>query len=1167
VTDVVCPVCQHPNPGGARFCNGCGGPLPAACAQCGHENPSGSAFCNRCGAPCAGAAPERDPRAYTPRNLAERILQSRSALEGERKHVTILFCDLADSTPLAERIGPEAMHEIMDRCFAVILEQVHRYEGTVNQFLGDGVMALFGAPLALEDAPRRAVTAALALQRAIGPLAEEVQARHAASFQLRIGVHSGPVVVGRIGDDLRMDYTAVGDTTNLASRLQGLARPGSVLISEATAHAVAGYFDLEELGEVQVKGRVEPVRAARVIAERGVLGRVEARAESGLTALVGRDPELRALERAFEAAQAGRGQVVFVVGEAGIGKSRLRYEFQRGLEGQPHAWIEGRCMPYARDFPFHPIVDALRREFGIEDGDDDGVALAKLDAYEERAGGGLEATLSYVRLLLSLPSGDEDVDALDAATRRSETFGALRARFERMAARTPFVLVIEDIHWIDKASEEFLEYLVDSIPAAPVLLLLTHRPGARHRFGDRSYSTRLSLQPLSDTEMGHMAEAILQSYSVPSALRQLIAARAEGNPFFIEEVVQSLLEDGSLQRRGDRIELGRDVESISVPDSIQGVLMARLDRLPDEPKRALQIGAVIGREFALRLLERIVEAGDRLGPMIEELRGLELIYEKAAHPELAFMFKHALTRDVAYDSVLSSRRKALHRIVGLAIEELYQDRLTEQVEHLAHHFTAGEEWEKAFLYSVRAARKAAEVFANQSAVEHCRRALEIAERLGEPVSLDDRRELEELRGMCGAAISDFPDSGHAFLRAAELAEAPGDRALNLGRAAHSFFWGHLYPELDAAIEEGERFSSAHGLREGLAFSKMMRAFRGAVFGELDEHVRLLSEVERTGVTHPEVVIVLRYLRGQQAEWYGDYRAASAAQAEGIEIARKHRLPGLLVPSLWSRAKAMCCLGEYGEALRLIREAYELAERIGDRHQRTRMLNTLGWVYAELGAYEQAADSNRRSVELADELLALGFVAGTPEIHSNASINLAGNLIALGDLEGAEQALGPVREDLQGPGDPFMRWRYSLHLSDLEARLALARGEPEQALPHIEAELASARTHGARKVLARAQELRGRALLALDDREAAEADLREALRGAQSIGYPPVCWRALALLGEVARRAGSSSQAEERRAAAGALVEDRVGSLGEAALSARLRALGVLLAEDPIAACR
>ncbi len=468
---------------------------------------------------------------------------------------------------------------------------------------------------------------------------------------------------------------------------------------------------------------------------------------------------------------------------------------------------------------------------------------------------------------------------------------------------------------------------------------------------------------------------------------------------------------------------------------------------------------------------------------------------------------------------------------------------------------------------MRAARKAAEAFANQSAVEHCRRALEIAERLGDAVPLDARRELELLRGQCGAATSNFPDSGHAFLRAAALAEEPAERALDLGRAAHSFHWGHLYPELEAALDEGEAFSQQHGLVEGLAFSKIVRSFRHAVFGELPEHLALMDEVERIDPQHPEVVIMLRYLQGQQAEWYGDYRAGAAAQLQAIEIARKHRLPGLLLPSLWFRAKTLCCLGEYGEALALIREAYALAERIGDRHQRTRMLNTLGWVHAELGAHEEAVELNQRSVALADELLALGLVAGTPEIHSNASINLAGNRIALGDLDGADEALAAVRADLETPGDPWMRWRYSLHLKDAEARLALARGEPERALPHLESELENARGSGARKVIARALELRGRVELALDDRAAAEASLREALDEARAIGYPPVCWRAHTLLGEVDRRAGRTAEAERSHARARSLVESCAGSLTEAGLVTRLRALGERLAEDPLAACR
>lgn len=1166
-----CQSCQRENPEGARFCNGCGSPLERSCAACGHANPPDASFCGACGAgldpavaPAPSAAPdspERDPRVYTPKHLVDRILQTRGALEGERKHVTVLFCDLVDSTPIAERVGAEAMHEIMDRCFALILDQVHHYEGTVNQFLGDGVMALFGAPLALEDAPHRAVTTALAVQRELQSFADEVRERHGVDFRMRIGIHSGPVVVGRIGDDLRMDYTAIGDTTNLAARLQGLAPAGGVIISGATKDLVEGYFELEELGAVPVKGKSEPVQAYRVLEAREGLGRVEARAQAGLTPLIGRDHELAALQRAFTLAAEGTGQVVFLVGEAGIGKSRLRYEFQRSLEGQPHEWVEGRCMTYARDFPFHPIVDGLRRRFGVEEGDDEATIQRKLEADETRSGGGLEWTLPYMRLLLSLPSGDEKVDAQDAATRRSETFRAVCARFQRLCEKVPFVLVVEDIHWIDRASEEFLQYMIDSLPASRSLLVLTHRPGYSHPFGDRSYHTRLALQPLSKPEMGRMAEAILASSAVPEALSGLIAARAEGNPFFIEEVVQSLVEDGSVRSVEGCVELARDIDSISVPESIQEVLMARLDRLEEEPKRALQIGAVIGREFALRLLDRIVEAGDRLGPMINELRSLELIYEKAAHPELAFMFKHALTRDVAYDSVLEGRRRALHRIVGLAIEELYRERLAEHVEQLAHHFTAAEEWEKAFPYTLRAAEKAARTFANQSAIEHARRALEIADRLGDGVDRKTRRRLEELQGMACMALSRFQESGDALRRAAELADDPVDGAMNLGRAGHSYFWGHHYTALQDAIGEGERISREHGLDDGLAFSRSMRVFESATRGEWSDYSTQIAEVEALAPEHPEVLIILRYLQGQAAEWTGHYREAAAIQLEGIEIARKNRLPVLLLPGQWFRAKALCCYGSYGEALSQLSQAYGIAERLGDRAHRARMLNTLGWLHGELGAHERAAEYNRRSVEVAEEMLQLDLVAGTEEIHCNASINLACNRMALGEPDAADAGLEAVRRESAEGKDPWMRWRWTIHLDDVEARLAVARGDPETAVRYADAEIAAARDFDAPKLVARGLELRGRACLMMDDRDGAEECLRVGLQSADAIAYPPAAWRAMALLGELARRSGDGAEAERCEAEVARRVEAAAATLEDETLRRRVRSLGRGLAED------
>jgi len=1036
----------------------------------------------------------------------------------------------------------------------------------VNQFLGDGVMALFGAPLALEDAPRRAVAAALALQRGLEPLRREVEARHGVAFRMRAGLHSGPVVVGKVGDDLRMDYTAVGDTTNLAARLQAEAPPGGVLLSEETARLVRGFFELEERGPFAVKGKADPVRAFVALRARPGASRIEG--AERLTPLVARERELATLEEAFVAARDGRGQAVFVVGEAGTGKSRLLHEFRACLEGEAHLRVECRCASFARDAAFHALADGLRRGFGIEEGDDDAEAARKIEAGERALGGELAWTLPYLRLVLSLPSGDAEVDALDAATRRSRTFAALRARILRAAEDRPYVLVVEDLHWIDRASEELLGYVLDSIPAARVLAVLTYRPGYAHPFGDRSYHQRLSLQALSEQDTKRMAERVLECRELPEALWSLVARKAEGNPFFVEEVLRSLLEEGSLRREEGRVELARELEEIEVPDRIQDVLMARLDRLPEEPKRALQTASVIGREFALRLLERIHEAKERVGPVVEELRALELIHEKAIHPELAYMFKHALTHDVAYESVLESRRRALHGIVAATIEELYRDRLPEHYATLAHHYAQAEEWAKALEYCERASAQAAGSFANESAAEHCRRGLEAARRLGAAVPDARRRALEERLGQACRGMSEMEASGEAFRRAAALSESAEDRARNLGRAAHSYFWAHDYDAMGRAIREIRKLGERQPVEEGEAYACLMEAFRHGVFGEHRDEARLLEAGRRRIAEDVELRALVRYIDGQSAEWRGDYPAARARASEGVEIARKGGLPFLMIGAQWNVAKALCCQGRYGEALGSLAEALELSERIGDLAWRTRLLNTYGWCLAEVGDHAGAEAYNRSSVELAREMRARELVAGVPELLGNARVNLAGNRLARGEAGAAADALAPVEEDLSRPGDPWMRWRYGLHLADAKARLALARGEPEAAVALAREEAQGARRHHAPKIGARALEIAGRALLAMDAREEAQAELRAALAGAEALGYPPVQWRAHALLAELARRRGAPR--EEREAPAGrarALLEGAERALAEEAPRRALRALAERLLADPLDACR
>jgi class 3 adenylate cyclase/tetratricopeptide (TPR) repeat protein len=1169
---VNCPSCRRANRDDAQFCDGCGARLELACPACGRALRPGARFCDGCGnavaAEPAAAGEVRDPREYTPRHLAEKILHNKDALEGERKHVTVLFADLVDSTPMAERIDPEEMHQLMDQCFSHILEQVHLYEGTVNQFLGDGVLALFGAPLALEDAPRRAVLASLGILHALESMHADVMQRHGMGFQMRIGIHTGPVVVGRIGDDLRMDYTAVGDTMNLAARLEHAAQPGTTLMSDVTADLVAGFFDVRDAGALELKGKSQPVRAWEVLAERDVSGRLEVAAKTGLTPYVGRERELTSLRDAFEDARAGEGRVAFVIGDAGLGKSRLLYEFRNSLADEPHVWMEGHCSPFGRTSSFEPIRDAWRRRFGIDEQDDDDTALAKLEAAETSRGNELAWTLPFARRLLSLPSGDAEVDAMDAATRRSETVRALRERVLRAAREAPLVFLVEDLHWIDPASEEFLTFLADSVPAHRILLIFSWRPGYKVPFGDRSFQVRIPLRGLQPNQTAAMAGSLLHASGVPDALRDLIVKKAEGNPFFVEEVTQSLLEEGVLQVEEGRISLARDLSAIAVPDRIQDILMARIDRLEAEPKRAIQLASVIGREFAMRLLERISEAGERMRDVVDDLRALELIYEKAAHPELAFMFKHALTHDVAYDSVLVQRRRALHGIVGAAIEDLYADRLEEHYEALAHHFARAEQWQKALEYHARAATKAAEAYANHTAAEHCREALAIAERLGDAVPRSQRRDLARLLGEVTEAVSDFRPAGEAYFLASGFAETPREEAFSLCQSAYAFHWGHDYDRAQALLAQALKRARAGDDEAGQALAIAMEGYtqatnRGAIghFGEALERAAAMVP------DHPVLTPLLMLWMGHHADWYGDYRRARETQERGIELARGMRNGPVLIASLWLLGKSTISLGDYQRAIDAIGEGLELSQNIGDRAWKTRMLNTLGWCMAELGCPERAVELNRASAGVADEMLELGLVASAPEPHANATVNLVGNLIVLGDLGEADEQLDRLDTEMESSDDPWMRWRYTLHRHDVCARLLIARGDPEAALPLLDAELAGAREHSAAKIEARALAVRGHALVASDLHDEADEALAAAVRVARRIEYPPALWRSLALQAELDRRRGDDGQAARRVAEARELTGRLADSLTDPVLAQALHNLGIAVGDDPLGAIR
>jgi class 3 adenylate cyclase len=549
---------------GARFCGACGHRLATSPAPA-ERPPSASPS-----AALVAAASARAIASYTPKHLADKVLKARSAIEGERRQVTVLFADIAGFTSLAEGRDPEEVHQIVDRCFEAITAEVHRFEGTINQYTGDGVMALFGAPIAHEDSARRAVHAALGVQRAMRDLSREIEARQGPAIRMRIGLNTGPVVVGRIGDDLRMDYTAVGDTTNVAARIQQTARPGSVLVSESTLRAIGGFFETLDVGDQAVKGHA-PVRAHEVLRPRGRRSRLDAAIERGLTPLVGRARELDILRERFGEVLTGRGQVVFVAGEAGIGKSRLLLEFRRGLAetSEDATWLEGQCVSFGQAIPFLPIVDQLRRNFGIEELDGEPEIIAKIE-HGMRRMGGLDAQIPYLRYLLAVDPGDPRVAAVDAAARRSRILEAVRALSLAGAQIRPLVLVFEDLHWVDASSEEYLTSLMDAVASARILLVLTYRIGYAPPFGSRSFYTTLTLHALSDEDALAMAGGVLGSVDVPLELREALTAKAEGVPLHVEEVAKTLLDVGVLRRENGGYRLVRRLDEAGIPTRSRG---------------------------------------------------------------------------------------------------------------------------------------------------------------------------------------------------------------------------------------------------------------------------------------------------------------------------------------------------------------------------------------------------------------------------------------------------------------------------------------------------------------------------------------------------------------------------------------------------------------------
>jgi len=1106
-----CPHCRFDNPPAMRFCGQCGGRLGSGCPSCGAPLVAGFRFCGECGAALAGAAdatatsppvpfeadlPPAPAPGYTPPHLRDEVLHSRAAIEGERKQVTVLFCDLVSSTAIADRLGPEIMHGLLSEFFELALSEVHRYEGTVNQFLGDGFMALFGAPVAHEDDARRAVLTALGLQRLLRDRRQELAARHGVELAVRMGLNTGLVVVGGIGDRLRMDYTAIGDTTNLAARLQQLAPAGAILASEATARLVQGDVALEALPPLAVKGKSEPIAAFRVSGlgprrpDEAVL------ASARLSPFVGRERELAVLAELLEQAAAGHGQVVGIAGEAGSGKSRLLHEFRRRTWGTTAVHLAGRCLSYGAGVPYLPLVHMLRGAWEIGEGD--GQAEVATKARTGLAGvfaSGDPAPAHLLHLLGVLEQGGtEEPAAADlggtaaaagtatAQALQSRTLEALRQWILGSGRGGLAIVEIEDLHWTDATTEEFLSFLVESLTGAPLLLLLTYRSGYRPRWMDKSYATQITMRRLGDRESERVVHAALRRTSVPAELARLILAKAEGNPFFLEELTRSLLERGTWAEG-------------AVPDTIQGVLMARIDRLPDEHKRVLQAASVIGREFASRLLERTWD-GPPLAPLLRDLQRWEFIYEMPSAEESVHLFKHALTQEVVYQSLLTARRQALHGAMGRALEALQAEHLETVYPGLAHHFSQSGEAEKAVEYLTLLAEQAAAGYAHAEAARALGEALDHAERL--PAERRDRAVLELVHRLAGSLLplARFREALDLLLSHYDRLAAVDDPAL----AGKIEFWlalNHSYLGDQRAAEE---------------------AARRAV-----ELARRSGDLETEGKA--------RYALARDGFVSGRFTEAIGSGREAVTILERCGERWWRGQTHWAIGFNQYALGRWEEALASMAAAHTLGEELEEPRLDTSW--SVGYFQASMGEVDAGIATCRRGLERSRDPL-----------NTTAARGFLGYAyLEKGDFGPAREALEGAVAALETTGFEQLAGWLGTFLGEVLAR----QGHYAEARERGARALAIAESTGFGYGAGLARRSLGRIALAAGDLAEAEACLHAALATFDALAAPMEAARTRLDLAALAAAAGDhGGAADELRAARRAFAGLRLDRLAERA---------------------
>jgi class 3 adenylate cyclase/tetratricopeptide (TPR) repeat protein len=1113
---MVCPRCRAENREGRRFCGECGLSFASSCPSCGFLNEGSEKFCGGCGKSLTATAGPVEPRfsspqTYTPKHLAEKILTSKSALEGERKQVTVLFADLKGSMELLADRDPEEARKILDPVLERMMEAVHRYEGTVNQVMGDGIMALFGAPLAHEDHAVRACYAALRMQESVKRYAEDARRTHGINVQIRVGLNSGEVVVRAIGSDLHMDYTAVGQTTHLAARMEQLADPGAIVITPETLALAEGYVEVKSLGPVPVKGLADAVEVYEVTGAGPARTRLQASARRGLTRFVGRDADLEQLRRAQQLAGNGHGQVAALVGEAGVGKSRLAYEFIHSDRLQGWLVFESASISYGKATSYLPVIDLLKGYFKIQVRDDLREIREKVTGKLLTLDETLKAALPALLALLDVPVDDDAWRALDPGQRRQRTLDAVKRLLLREAREQPLLLIFEDLHWIDSETQALLDGLVDSLGSARLLLLVNYRPEYQHSWSGKTYYSQIRLDALPAGSAGELLEALLGDDPELAPLKQLLVKR--GNPFFLEESVQTLVETKALAGERGRYRLMQPVQAIQVPATVQAILAARIDRLAVEDKRLLQVASAIGKDVPMALLLAIADAPEHeVRAELMHLQAAEFLYETRLFPDLEYTFKHALTHEVAYGSLLHDRRRQLHAGIVEAMEHHYAGRLSEQAERLAHHAVRGEAWEKAVTHLWQAGRNARARSAYRQAVALLEQAVETLTRLpdtAENAALGIDLICRDLSDPL-VILNETQRALNHLGAAARLAEKVGDRARLANVLARTLWPLRADGQYARAVEIGER-ALALAKEVGDARLKALAGMELSSFHDTRLAEALLTEALLAldslpaGTTDPDSVWLRRRILENLTRVMTTTGRYQEAVAHGEEALRMAEDLGHSAPIAWTLGRlgrVYCCRGDVSRAIELCTRSLALARERG-------VDNVIQWSSASLGVAYTLDGRTTEAVARLEEAVAAG--ESTSSLDPYTLVSLGHAYLSAGQSEDASrcarEALVMCRQRTRRDVEAD-----ALHLiGDLAARREPAS---EEAMAHYRQALALADELGMRPLVAHCHHGLGKLYRRTGKREQAQEHLTTATAMYREMGMTYWLEKAEVELGEL-----------------------------------------------------